>query len=97
MMAEKEHPDEKVLWFREGMFDVEKIQSGEACMVSKFDPPGSVEPLYEWSLTPNFPKLVGFPIEDAVYFRRILGVTKDGNNVIYELAANEDSDVKEAS
>jgi len=79
------HPDEKVLWFREGQFDAAKILSGEVCTVSLLDSPGSIKPLYEWSLSPDFPKLAGFMIGDESRFRRILGVSKDGDNVIYEV------------
>jgi len=79
------HPDEKVLWFREGQFDIEEILSGEVCAISLRDPPGSVKPLYGWSLSPDFPKLAGFMIGDESHFRCILGVTKDGDNVSYEI------------
>lgn len=82
------HPDEKVLWFREGQFDVDEILSGEACTVSLVDPPGSVKPLYEWSLSPDFPKIAGFMIGDGSRFRRILGVTRDEDKVIYEIPSN---------
>ena len=81
----QEHPDEKVLWFREGQFDAAEILSGEACTVSLRDPPGSIKLLHEWSLSPDFPKLAGFMIGDESRFRRILGVSKDGDNVIYKV------------
>ena len=82
-----DHPGEAVLWFREGQFDVEAILSGEACKICLRDPSGSIKPLYEWSRSPDFPKLAGFMIGDESRFRRILDVAKDGDDVIYEIGA----------